>query len=135
MANEDPSGIPEQIRQTRPFMIALAIAFVVGIGTFLWILSQDVNENDLERTDPPPRWSRRPPPRPMQRPRPQRRQHPRRPLRRQAINPAPAYAARFWSAWRKRARGTEVVPEVIGAAFCRLWPSSSQKPQTTRRHD
>ncbi|MFB9222122.1 hypothetical protein [Paracoccus cavernae] len=53
MANEDPSGIPEQIRQTRPFMIALAIAFVVGIGTFLWILSQDVNENDLERTDPP----------------------------------------------------------------------------------
>lgn len=53
MANEDPSGIPEQIRQTRPFMIALAVAFVIAIGTFLYILSQDTEDNDLERNPPP----------------------------------------------------------------------------------
>ncbi len=53
MANEDPAGIPEQLRQNRPFMLVLALAVLIAVGTFLFILWQDPNENDLERTDPP----------------------------------------------------------------------------------
>ncbi|WP_312526019.1 hypothetical protein [Paracoccus sp. (in: a-proteobacteria)] len=53
MANEDPAGIPDQIRQNRPFMLVLALALLIAVGTFLFILWQDPNENDLERTSPP----------------------------------------------------------------------------------
>ena len=53
MANEDPAGIPEQVRQNRPFFLVLGLAFVVSIGTFLYVLSLDTEKRDIERNDPP----------------------------------------------------------------------------------
>ncbi|MFC3571241.1 hypothetical protein [Paracoccus simplex] len=53
MANEDPAGIPEQIRQNRPFFLVLGLAFVISIGTFLFILFLDTDSKDIERNAPP----------------------------------------------------------------------------------
>lgn len=53
MANEDPAGIPEQIRQNRPFFLVLGLAFVIAIGSFLYILSLDTAPEDIERNAPP----------------------------------------------------------------------------------
>lgn len=53
MANEDPAGIPEQVRQNRPFFLVLALAFAVAVGAFLYILSMDTESRDIERNEPP----------------------------------------------------------------------------------
>ncbi len=53
MANEDPDGIPEQVRQNRPFFAVFAFAIVVAIGTFLFVLSRDTESVDIERNAPP----------------------------------------------------------------------------------
>ncbi|ABL70013.1 MULTISPECIES: hypothetical protein [Paracoccus] len=53
MANEDPAGIPEQIRQNRPFFLVLGLAFVVSIGAFLYILFLDTDSRDVGRNAPP----------------------------------------------------------------------------------
>lgn len=53
MANEDPAGIPEQIRQNRPFFAVLALAFLIAVGTFLYILFLDTDAKDIERNPPP----------------------------------------------------------------------------------
>ncbi|CAM3068211.1 hypothetical protein SAMN04488021_10627 [Paracoccus aminovorans] len=53
MANEDPAGIPEQIRQNRPFFLVLGLAFVIAIGTFLYVLFLDTGPKDIERNPPP----------------------------------------------------------------------------------
>lgn len=53
MANEDPAGIPEQIRQNRPFFFVLAAAVLIAIGTFLYVLSRDTESSDIERNLPP----------------------------------------------------------------------------------
>lgn len=53
MANEDPAGIPEQVRQNRPFFLVLGLAFAVSIGTFLYVLSMDTEDRDIERNEPP----------------------------------------------------------------------------------
>lgn len=49
MANEDPAGIPEQIRQNRPFFAVLILALLIAIGTFLFVLSRDTETKDIER--------------------------------------------------------------------------------------
>lgn len=49
MANEDPAGIPEQIRQNRPFFAVLILALLIAIGTFLFVLSRDTESTDIER--------------------------------------------------------------------------------------
>ena len=49
MANEDPSGIPEQIRQNRPFFIVLILALLIAVGTFVVILFMDTESTDIER--------------------------------------------------------------------------------------
>ncbi len=53
MANEDPDGILEQIRQNRPFFLVLGLAFVVSIGAFLYILFLDTDSRDVSRNAPP----------------------------------------------------------------------------------
>lgn len=53
MANEDPAGIPEQIRQNRPFFLVLGLAFVIAICAFLYILFLDTGARDIERNPPP----------------------------------------------------------------------------------
>ncbi|WP_018000223.1 hypothetical protein [Paracoccus sp. N5] len=53
MANEDPAGIPEQIRQNRPFFLVLGLAFVISICAFLYILFMDTSGRDIERNLPP----------------------------------------------------------------------------------
>ena len=53
MANEDPDGIPEQIRQNRPFFAVFAFAIIIAIGTFLFVLSRDTESTDVERNAPP----------------------------------------------------------------------------------
>ncbi|MTH78663.1 hypothetical protein [Paracoccus aestuariivivens] len=53
MANEDPDSIPEQFRQNRPFFMVFALAFVIALGTFLYILSRDTESRDIERNLPP----------------------------------------------------------------------------------
>lgn len=52
MANEDPDGIPEQIRRNRPFFLALGLAFLIGVAAFLYILWLDTESKDIERNDP-----------------------------------------------------------------------------------
>lgn len=55
MANEDPAGIPEQVRRNRPFFAVLVLALLIAAGTFLFVLSRDTEETDIERntiTDP-----------------------------------------------------------------------------------
>lgn len=49
MANEDPSGIPEQVRQNRPFFAVFILAILIAIGTFLFVLSRDTERTDIER--------------------------------------------------------------------------------------
>ncbi|QFG35691.1 hypothetical protein BDE18_2894 [Paracoccus pantotrophus] len=53
MANEDPDGIPEQIRQNRPFFLVLGLAFAIAIGAFLYILFLDTDSRDVTRNAPP----------------------------------------------------------------------------------
>lgn len=53
MANEDPAGIPEQIRQNRPFFLVLGLAFAIIICAFLYILFIDTSDRDIERNLPP----------------------------------------------------------------------------------
>ena len=49
MANEDPSGIPEQIRQNRPFFLVVILAVLIAIGTFVFILFMDTGRTDIGR--------------------------------------------------------------------------------------
>lgn len=53
MANEDPAGIPEQVRQNRPFFLVLGLAIVIAISTFLYVLSLNTEREDIERNAPP----------------------------------------------------------------------------------
>lgn len=53
MANEDPDGIPEQVRQNRPFFAVFAFAIIIAIGTFLFVLSRDTESTDVERNAVP----------------------------------------------------------------------------------
>lgn len=53
MANEDPDSIPEQVRQNRPFFAVLALAVLIAIGAFLFILSMDTESTDVGRTAAP----------------------------------------------------------------------------------
>lgn len=55
MANEDPSGIPEQIRQTRPFIAVLVLAILIAVGGFLFVLSMDTESKDIGRNVVPPK--------------------------------------------------------------------------------
>lgn len=53
MANEDPDSIPEQFRQNRPFFMVAALAIVIAVGAFLYVLSSDPEANDVGRNMPP----------------------------------------------------------------------------------
>lgn len=53
MANEDPDSIPEQFRQNRPFFMVFALAIVIAVGAFLYVLFSDTEENDVGRNMPP----------------------------------------------------------------------------------
>lgn len=71
MANEDPAGIPEQIRQNRPFFLVLGLAFAIAIGAFLYILFMDTGPRDIERNLPPAVSAPAPAPAPSATPAPQ----------------------------------------------------------------
>ena len=53
MANEDPDSIPEQFRQNRPFFMVFALAIVIAVGAFLYVLFSEAEENDVGRNMPP----------------------------------------------------------------------------------
>lgn len=53
MANEDPDSIPEQFRQNRPFFVVLALAILIAIGAFLYVLFADTETRDIGRNLPP----------------------------------------------------------------------------------
>lgn len=53
MANEDPDSIPEQFRQNRPFFMVFALAIVIAVGAFLYVLFSDAEEKDVGRNMPP----------------------------------------------------------------------------------
>ena len=53
MANEEPDSIPEQFRQNRPFFMVFALAIVIAVGAFLYVLFSDTEENDVGRNMPP----------------------------------------------------------------------------------
>lgn len=53
MANEDPSGIPEQVRRNRPFFMVVLAALLIAVAAFLYVLSLDTSDRDIERNLPP----------------------------------------------------------------------------------
>ncbi|WP_374636551.1 hypothetical protein [Paracoccus sp. (in: a-proteobacteria)] len=53
MANEDPDSIPEQFRQNRPFFMVFALAIVIAVCAFLYVLFSDAEESDVGRNMPP----------------------------------------------------------------------------------
>lgn len=53
MANEDPDSIPEQFRQNRPFFMVAALAIVIAVGAFLYVLFSDPEANDVARNPAP----------------------------------------------------------------------------------
>ncbi len=53
MANEDPDSIPEQFRHNRPFFMVFALAIVIAVSAFLYVLFSDADEHDVGRTPVP----------------------------------------------------------------------------------
>ncbi len=53
MANEDPASIPEQVRQNRPFFMVLALAIVIAVCAFLYVLFSDPEAHDVGRVPVP----------------------------------------------------------------------------------
>ena len=49
MANEDSGTTVQQFRRNRPFFAVFIFAMLVAIGTFLYVLSLDTEDKDLER--------------------------------------------------------------------------------------
>lgn len=51
MANEDPSGIPQQARQHRPVFIGVVLAVLIATAGFFFVLSMGTEKTDIERNE------------------------------------------------------------------------------------